>query len=666
MRKNKNPSSDGLDELYNKNPEEENKEKEIYFNPEADQSDSLEKEKKASASSLDTLNHPRVKKNLFKKLTLFLLVICLIGVGFLIWQFVQSQNEGEGDDSSDVILTLEGPEEIISGETTEYKITLENKSPRSLKEAEARVRFPSNFVAQSFEPSPVNLVEQEEKTIKMAQYFWQFDSFPRGAKKEIIITGQTFDEIGAKQVITATLHYQPENFSSLFKTTKILESEVSNTLIGLDISSPQEVVEGAEFDYLIQISPSSKTNSTTTLENIHVFIQYPDDLSIDNIESDLSEYVQEKAPVGTNSSWRIEELDREKEIKITGALTGESGEYKELVVKVGYYSGDEFRLQAGESFITMIIKPAFSLSLKANNLTSENIPVNWTDEINYSLTYANEGEIELSDIILKLNFTGDDIINWLSIDCEEQETCDFLLTTSNDGATKTLLWTREQIEDLENLIPGKSGTLDLKLNLKATPPGFKENYHINGQAQADYKVENLRDSIQSESNQISLKIKTEIALKTEARYYTDEYLKIGSGPLPPLVGAATSFRIFWEIENGSNALKNIKLTTTLPENVSWINKTQTFQGKLEYNTFNRRVTWSINNLNANLIEPAKANFEISVTPTLDQIGEYLILTRDTNLEATDNFTSESITDFNGYLTSELENDLAAQGKGRVE
>lgn len=663
MSNKKNSAGKAKEELISADGPDEQGFKEHYFNPEAGDS----KEEPASVlTPPDPAPDIKKPKPLFKRLTLFLLIICLLGVGFLIWQAYSNIISPGNGTSENVILKIEGPKEIISGQATEYKIIFENKSNNIINQAEVSARFPRNFVALSFNPEPINQAGQKTNSIKIAQYFWQFSKLAPGSKKEIIISGQTFGEIGAAQIITASSHYQPENFSSDFKIAKILETEIAGTLISLNITALTEIVDSAEIEYLVKIGPSIKSSAPTSLKDLRVYIEYPVGLDVTNIDTEIKEHSLAQAPPDTNASWLIENLDQEKTIKITGAISGDAGEYKELLVKVGYYSNDEFHLQAGESFITLLIKPELALNLKVNNLDIDSLAVDWTEEVEYSLVAKNQGESELSDIILKLNFSEDDIFNWLSVDCDKGKDCDFLLTTSDEGRVKTLVWTRNQLLGLENLNPGQSLDIKLKLNLNDAPAAESENYHANVTAQADVKIPGLDDSLIVESNQVTLKVVTQAELKTEARYYTDEYLKIGSGPLPPLVGASTNFRIFWEIANTSNSLANVKVQTTLPDNTVFTNKTQVLTGNIKYNAYNRQVTWTIPKISPHPADSIRANFEISITPKISQVGEYLTLTKETTLEAEDDYTGESISAYAGYLTSELENDLAAQGKGRVE
>jgi len=661
MSKNKKNDSEGLREIYSESPREDleaqkEESEEIYFNPEAGDPPKR-REEPASVSNIPNLQKP--PKKVFKKLVILVLLLSLLGVSFLIFKAYQNLKDAPISDSSHVNLEIIGPKEIISGELLEYKVILKNKSQLQVNNVEINARFPASFAPKEFNPLPKN-DPSKNTNIRSQQYFWQFPKILPGAEEEIIIQGQIFGELSSKQIITISSHYQPENFSSDFKTSKSLETEIIDTLVSLEINAPKEIVDGAEVEYQIKISESKKSSSTSSPEGLKVFIEYPSDFTLKDVSPKPNQEEEQ-------NFWLIDSLEAEKIITITGSLAGQSGEYKELLVQVGYYINDEFQIQAGESFITIIIKPELSLNLKINNLAVDSFSSNWTDEVSYSLTFANNGEIELSDIILGLNFSGDDILNWLSVDCQRKEDCDFLLTTSPDGSIKTLIWTRAKLPKLETLSPGQSDTINLRFNLKDSPPnGVGENPHATLKAEADYKTHGLKESLKVESNEVATKVKTKITLDAEARYYTDEYLKIGSGPLPPLVGAPTSFRIFWQLGPVSNNLKNIKVQTTLPENVSWTDKTQALAGQLEYNPFNRQVTWLIPNLKANESAKSRVNFEISATPTINQVGEYLTLTKETILDATDSFTGDSISAYSGYLTSELENDLAAQGKGRVE
>lgn len=669
MKKVCDSAREGLAEIYSASEASPEPENGFYFNPEAGESgDSAPEADPASFSALENSmakKSSKKKRSFFKKLVLFLLFAGLLFVSYLLWRAYNNLTAIGSQTPQDVALEIIGPKEVTSGEINNYRIIFANKSSAVYKNIEINLRLPSGFFPGEFNPAPKNQAAASDEATKLAQYFWEIPELSPLSKEEINLSGLIIGEIGARLPITASVHYEPVNFSSDFRATNVFAVAIKDTAVALEINAPVEVVNNSEIKYQIKIRPAKEIFSAST-SDLFLYLDFPVGFSLANVETELEPYSAATSSE-INQVWLVKDLNQEYLLSATGTLSSDSENSKEIIARVGYNINGQFKLQTSAQALTKIIKPVLNLDLQANGLKIESLAANWNEEINYNLTGTNEGEVVLSDIILKLNFTGADIFNWQSLNCEDQAVCDFLLTSSENGVAKTLYWTREQLSDLVRLDPGDSRLLKFKLTLKEKPSGDSdENLHNLIQAEADFKVADISSSKEIKSNPVDIKIKTQAKLSAEARYYTDDNLKIGSGPLPPLVGVPTSFRIFWEVANVTNALKNIQIRTALPKNVNWTDKTQAFVGGLSYNSYNRQITWTINELKANPNEPARANFEISVTPAIGQIGQYLTLTEETTLDALDIFTLENIQAISGYLTSELENDLYAEGKGRVE
>jgi hypothetical protein len=89
---------------------------------------------------------------------------------------------------------------------------------------------------------------------------------------------------------------------------------------------------------------------------------------------------------------------------------------------------------------------------------------------------------------------------------------------------------------------------------------------------------------------------------------------------------------------------------------------------LTFDPASRTVTWSINKVpvgTGQIYPQLSASFEVSTTPQAADVGYPKILTDKTNLTATDSFTGASLTTSFDSLTTDLINDINAQGKGLV-
>lgn len=139
---------------------------------------------------------------------------------------------------------------------------------------------------------------------------------------------------------------------------------------------------------------------------------------------------------------------------------------------------------------------------------------------------------------------------------------------------------------------------------------------------------------------IRLPLATQIFLKSEARYYTDEGDQLGRGPLPPTIGETTKYWIFIQFTNTTNLLKNAKFSVVLPAGVEFTGRQSVTIGpELTYNQTDKTVSW-----NYRLI-PARGQtglyFEVAVRPTPEQIGKNLTLAKDFFLTAADDVVGKN-------------------------
>jgi hypothetical protein len=183
---------------------------------------------------------------------------------------------------------------------------------------------------------------------------------------------------------------------------------------------------------------------------------------------------------------------------------------------------------------------------------------------------------------------------------------------------------------------------------------------VDGVAQVSFKSGEEYKVFSSEH--LVKNITTQLKLIAEARYYLDQATAVGSGPIPPIIGQQTTYRIYWKIFSGPVGLKNAVVKTTLPAYVEKIdeNGEVTIGSPLKYNKSTREVIWSIDDLAANSL--VMASFDVGVTPEASQVNQLLILINPTILEAN---AVQKVTKTVGLLTSDLTTDPVANGKGRV-
>jgi len=180
-------------------------------------------------------------------------------------------------------------------------------------------------------------------------------------------------------------------------------------------------------------------------------------------------------------------------------------------------------------------------------------------------------------------------------------------------------------------------------------------------------IEDFKENIDNRSNTVINKINSDLTLKEEVRYFNEDNIPVGGGPLPPEVGETTSFKVYWVLTNNLHELREAKVEVSLPDYVSWDNKNRTSVGTVSYDGSNHKVIWQIGRLPITVYR-ADAEFNISITPREEDINKIMVLLSGSGISAVDNETGGFINRKTGAKTTKLEDDEIASlnSDGRVK
>ncbi|HTW96496.1 MAG TPA: hypothetical protein VMD74_02450, partial [Candidatus Methylomirabilis sp.] len=168
------------------------------------------------------------------------------------------------------------------------------------------------------------------------------------------------------------------------------------------------------------------------------------------------------------------------------------------------------------------------------------------------------------------------------------------------------------------------------------------------------------------SNKIECLINSDLGFKEQVRYFDENNLPVGNGPLPPTVGEQTSFKVYWDLTNNLHDLNDVVLETILPPEVTWDTHNRTSVGTISYDQATNKVTWNIGRLPITVFR-ADAEFNIALTPTESDRNKIVVLLAGTKISATDANTNAPLEKNSVPKTTKLEDDEIANmsSDGRV-
>lgn len=533
-----------------------------------------------------------------------------------------------------VQFSINGKEEVLAGEDFFYSVSYKNLSNVAINNIEITLTYPENFIfAES--------VPQSQAT---SSNFWRLGKLEAHRSGEIKIKGKIIALQGETGNIFGEMSYRQENFSSEFKKEAAFESAVNGIGIGFIFESSSGILVGEESEIAVKY----KKEDNNYLNNFRLSAVLPDNM----------EFIQGEDKNALPGVWKVEEIkDEEQEIKIKFKAKDKKNETEEIILNFeSTPDGNKYYKFKEEKVSVEVIKNGLNLNLILNGSTSDR-GIDFGETLNYSIAYANKGETEMKDVVIMAVLTSD-ILDWQS------------LSDKNNGKTgnNAISWSKEEIPQLESIELGAEGIIDFSINV--LPLG-----EINSASVSKYEVESyaqfaignieIKQNEDTKSNTILSKVNSDLKLNEEVRYFSEDNIAVGSGPLPPKVGQMTSYKIYWNLTNNLHELNNLRLEAALPDYVSWNDKNQTTVGTIYYNESNRKVIWEIGRLPVSVYE-ANAEFNISITPAESDRNKVLVLMPGTNVQATDSETNSTISKVGKAKTTKLEDDPIAVGDGRVE
>ncbi len=570
---------------------------------------------------------------IFKKLTF--LVLLSLAAYFLYVHFFTGDANLES-----VNFKIEAPSQIKAGEEFSYLITIDNTTKFAISDLNLELTYPENYIFIS------SKLESKEFNNSFV-----LDDLAAGAKQELEIRGMIIDKEQSVSVVMAHLNYIPINFSSQFKK----ESSAATVLAGLgfkvDIDYPSLVFLGQNNE----ISLSFSDYEDTYLEDFIVEFA-PSKGSVINLSEAKDNNANSKLKSQGPNSFELNLKDLEgKNIIFKYLVKEESGANNSLPMTL------KKRLEGGESYTfakyDLNIEAVLSdlnISLFLND-SKNNQAVSFGDTLNYSLKYSNKGESSYKDAVITL------VLNGKLYDFNSLQS-----SVSPDIRSNQIIWDKKKIQSLADIKPGDEGEIDFSIKLKDYNDKLKAD-DMEISAYCQYGGDGAEASTANKSNTITSLVNTNLSLKEEVRYFDENNLPVGSGPLPPKVGEETTFRVYWTLENSLHEIKNTKVSLSLPSYLDYVSSNFISVGSLYYEEDSSELIWDLGKIPLS-VSNIEASFTISLKPNENDLNKILVLSPGATATAFDTVTKENITTKSGAKTTKLEDDdiAALSNSGRIE
>ena len=548
--------------------------------------------------------------------------------------------------AADASISIEGKREVAAGEEFYYVINYNNSDKTALNQLLLTAIYPAKFIFLSAEPQP------DENNNR-----WNIGRLESNRGGAVKIKGKLAGSLGSKNIILADLAYLPDNFSSEFKKSASVETKINDLGLDFNFINFSSAAVGEENELTVKF----KAKNINYIDNFKLTVNHPPEVSLISGQATAS-----GAPGGLKTAgggadqWLVGNLGRAENIfKIKFKITEKRQPTAQLKLIIEFpgpagenSQPEKYYLIYEKDFTYDVIKSDLNINLVINGSAADQ-GVDFGQTSHYSVNYKNTGDSPLKDVII-MAILESDFLNWNALD------------DKNNGrlSAGALSWSKAEIPRLAELSSGESGVIDFSLPLKTQQAiDMGKNYQV--KSYIKYSVENKAAGADNQSNVIINKINSDLNLNEQIRYFNDDNIAVGYGPLPPKAGQITGFKVYWTVSNNLHELSGLKISSRLPAGVSWDGKNRASAGSVDYDPATNQVSWNIGRLPLTVYQ-ASAEFNLTVAPGNNDKNKIMALLTGTALSAVDTETGMPINKTLKAKTTKLEDDPLADTDGVVQ
>ncbi|HBU07523.1 MAG TPA: hypothetical protein DEB09_05590 [Candidatus Magasanikbacteria bacterium] len=476
---------------------------------------------------------------------------------------------------NDVVLEIEGKENVMTGEEVKYRVKYNNIQNTSLKNVKLQIRYPEGFVFSNASVKPTNEKQDE----------WELSSLAGNANSYIDIFGQMYGSLDEKQSFRAFLNYTPDNFSSEFQKVANINIQTTESPVEINIKSPSEAVPGSEVEFLVETTNRNeikKDNMFLVMEPAGGFVKTTSSLlSIPN-----EEY-----------QWSLVSFGDKNSLSIKGSFNPEVGteEAKVIFKVIGWKDAD--RQSDPYVYLTKeipikLLKTDLSLSLAINGSTN-NITVEPGEVLNTSVVLKNAGSSLLKNFSVRLvyetpSYNDLSMLDWRSL--TDKADGDIIGEQINPQTRRGIInWTSRQIGDLRQLDPNEELNIDLSIPLKDSNDVDLTKF-IGTNAKVFVEVKYDTDSGQKliTSNEINMVINSDLKFEVRDQVKQDSQNK-------------DVHTFTWLLSNSYHELKDIEISADIYGDISWQEENLVVPaGEAKWDGKEKKLNWKIGSMPTSL------------------------------------------------------------------
>ena len=552
----------------------------------------------------------------FKKLLVFSIIIFIIALGAGAYLLFNGSNIVS---ANNVDIKITGPVSVAGGEPFTFDIGVSNKNNIKLQTVDLSIDYPTGTV------DPTDTTKELKNTRELIP-----DIDPNGTDHKTV-NAIVYGEENTEKEVKVTVEYRINGSNSVFQKEQVFNVLINSSPLSLSVSSFKEVTSGQNFELDVTMT----SNSNQIMKNLLLKANYP--FGFTYISSDLK-------PISNTTVWGVGDIPPggKKTVKIKGKLEGQDDESRIFTFSAGAQSSTNNKI-IGTEFISntqevSIKKPFISLetAFDANTNLKEYVG-SFDTPIKVEVSYFNNLPTTILDGEVHVKLSG------TALDKFSVSPSQGLYHSENNE----IVWNEITNSELKSIGAGESG----KVRFDITPRNFStvQRPVIDPSINISVSMNGNRSSETDVPENVVVDSQYIIKVGSDASLSGQIVRKDGpfenTGPIPPKAEQATTYTVIWTVDNTSSNVNNAVVTAVLPSYVKWLGRISPSGEDINYNNVNGQIIWNVGNVGTYTMNSSRRRqvaFQISLTPSVTQIGNMLDLVGKTTLTAQDNFTNQPI------------------------
>ncbi len=571
----------------------------------------------------EPLEEPKKSSILFPVIIISFFIF-LASAGFAAYTFLKGGNLVS---SNNIDISVLGPTSIGAGDELDLDLEITNQNSVALEETDLIITYP--------EGTRDAVTKENELTEERIPLY----SIAPKQKIRQSIKAVLFGEEGANKKIKISLDYRVIGSNSVFSKDRDFDMTINSAPMAFKLDGFDKLNSDQE----LNLTLTAISNSKTIIKNVALKAEYPLGFSFTSASVD---------PSLGNSVWNLGDIDPggTREIKIKGKLTGQDTEEKFFKFHLGTARSDN-KNALGAIFVdssksVVIERPFITSSLALNQ---QQTPINIVpngEPVRGEIEFSNNLRLPINDVKVEVDLSSK-LINKKTI-----KTYNGLFKSDINKLT----WTRQEQDNLNELLPSQRNSVSFEFTPTALEfsknPEFDMSVNLTGKRLSEDNVsEEIVSTIQRKVRLIAQPYISARAVRSVGPF-------TNTGPDSPKADVASTYTIIWAVTGSYNDITNAKVVAKIPSNVTWLDKVDGVGEAISYNKAERTLTWNLGTIKAVPLNspPRQVSFQVSLLPSLEQVGSPAPLVTTAQLSGKDTFAGVNVAatskDLNTTITTD--------------